>query len=188
MYIILIMENEDVTYVSYRNDEGTKELWRVSPVTKIAEFIVQPDNMVPSLRNTLTTQEAKTNEKRDDDKKIKTPFGIYTEYYKSCFSKIDKESEIDYITEYLIKLDYCEFEKEGNQLHFKKYDEDPEGTIMKSKDCNTCEKEFVINTDKDTCLTCISGGAVEKEVLSPEQIQERSDRKIRWSNIANNKV
>ena len=82
-------ENDEVIYISYRNDDEKKELWRVSPVTKIAEFVVQPDNVRPTLRSELTKKEVKENEKRrkTDRELIKTPYIEYQEYYTSCVKK-----------------------------------------------------------------------------------------------------
>ena len=140
-------ETEDVTYISYRNDEDKKELWRVSPVTRIAEFVVQPDNLLPTLR-----REPRKNESD-------TPYIKYQEYYTSCVKKA-KVLEIRYITEYLIELGYCEFEKEGDQLHFKTYDDDPVGTIMKTKVCDTCNESCILNIDKTTCMVCLQGAGI----------------------------
>ena len=117
------MENEDVSYISYRNEEDINELWRISPITKIAEFIPIP----------------------------KEP----SEYFTRC-SKQAKSMDIKYITEYLIPLGYCEFERDGDQLHFKQYDDDPEGTIMKTKTCDTCSTVCIINIEETACMSCRS--------------------------------
>lgn len=151
----MIETQEDVIYISYRNDKEVKELWRVSPVTKIAEFIVQPDNVFPPLRKELTKKEQKENEKREKKRqeKIITPFEQYTEYYKSCSKKASLEN-INYITEYLLPLGYCDFEKEGDQLHFKHYDDDDFETTMKTKTCTECGTKCIICIDKTICVHC----------------------------------
>lgn len=124
------MENleTDVIYISYRNDDDKTELWRISPVTKIAEFIPIP----------------------------KKP----SEYFTRC-TKAATTMDIRYITEYLIPLGYCEFERDGDQLHFKLYSDDPPGTIMKTKDCDTCNKSLIINVDETTCIGCKHMKSVE---------------------------
>ena len=149
------MENEDVIYISYRNDEDKKKLWRVSTATKIAEFVVQPDNVRPTLRSELTKKEVKENEKirKTDRELIKTPYVKYQEYYTSCVKK-SNVLDIKYITEYLIPLGYCEFQREGHQLKFSSYDDDPAGTIMKTKTCETCGNSYIINIDETNCVHC----------------------------------
>lgn len=144
--------DENVSYIVYRDEDNKNQLWRISPITKIAEFIPVP------------TEPSK--------------------YYTRCLKEAGMELNIKYVTEYLISLGYCEFEREGDQIFFKHYDDDPAGTIMKSKTCQGCGENCVINVDKFTCNSCDITGMVEPVQITEEMDKERKARKERWAQIA----
>ncbi len=144
--------DENVSYIMYRDEENKQTLWRISPVTKIAEFIPMPEKA--------------------------------TTYYTRCLGLAGVAMDIKYVTEYLISLGYCEFEREGDQIFFKHYDDDPTGTIMKNKNCDTCGDNCVINLDKTTCNACKTAGMVEPVQVTEAEAKERIERKLRWEKIA----
>jgi hypothetical protein len=144
--------DENVSYIVYRDEDNKKQLWRISPVTKIAEFIPVPEEP--------------------------------TKYFTRCSKEAGTELEIDYITEYLLSQGYCEFEREGDQIFFKHYDDDSAGTIMKNKYCQGCGDNCIINLDQDTCNACKTTGMVEVEQITQEEATERVVRRNRWAQIA----
>ena len=142
--------DEDVSYVTFKNDDGIVELWRISPITKKAEFLQQPQKL--ELRKELDKGEILWNSQNIVRPAIITPFKEYQNYYTSRTTKDTRHEGMRYITEFLIPKNFCEFERDGNVITFKHYDDDPLGVIMKTKECHTCGKEFIINMDQTNCM------------------------------------
>ncbi len=69
---------------------------------------------------------------------------------------VEKSNRLDikYITEYLKEQGFYEFEREGDLVFFKDYYTKGEGTIMHTKSCSKCCKEYIINVDETHCLLC----------------------------------
>lgn len=114
------IHEDDVTYISYINDDKKLDLWRVSTVTKIAQQIERAEQS--------------------------------PEYPLDMLPKSGRH--IRYITEYLIDLGFCEFERDGQLIHFKEYYVKGEDVFMHTKTCKDCSVESILNTDQEKCLKC----------------------------------
>lgn len=114
-------EEDDVTYISYINDDEKLDLWRVSTVTKIAQQI---------------------------DRAEQSP-----EYPQSMLERSVKH-DIRYITEHLKELGFCEFQRDGQFIHFKEYYTEGDDIFMHTKNCKECGVECLLNTDQEKCLKC----------------------------------
>lgn len=147
-------EEELVDYIKYK--EGDKMVfWGISPITKTAHQLIEPKKveepkLVPKPTNKSTKKEKKLYE-------------IYTkelEHYRRCIKKAN-EKDIEYITEYLIKLGYCNLERDGLIYHFTEYfDGDPRISMI-TKECPSCGDEVLLNIDAKSCQQCIQIGRVK---------------------------
>lgn len=75
------------------------------------------------------------------------------EYPQSMLERSTKY-DISYITEYLTELGFCEFQRDGQFIHFKEYRVGGEDLYMCTKNCEQCDVECLLNTDQEKCLKC----------------------------------
>lgn len=126
-----MIQDDKVEYIYYMNEKEEKEYWGISPVTNTAHKLQPPSKRDPEYTKQLN-------------------------HFNKCTQEAHNV-KVEFITTYLIKLGYCNFERNGYVYNFTKYFDDSTSTTMITKPCDKCGNEVLLNTEINTCRHCIHG-------------------------------